>query len=164
MTAFCPWLPIFDKSLDASATGHSDFYHRVQTIFARRANHLRSLSAIRLLRPHPFGGCEKFAGATAEFHQPVQRDGFVKSEAKRFCFRFSEECATSRKSRLDQEGRSANRHQTLGRDAMDAERRQTGDVKRTAKSCGPGTPGLVLSLRDCNVGPSGPTRWFRRRR
>jgi hypothetical protein len=27
---------------------------------------------------------------------------------------------------------------------------------RTAKACGPGTPGLVLSLRDRDVGPSGP--------
>ena len=31
------------------------------------------------------------------------------------------------------------------RDAMDARRRQTYDAMRTAKSCGPGTPGLVLS-------------------
>ena len=29
---------------------------------------------------------------------------------------------------------------------------------RTAKSCGPGAPGLALSLRIGDVGPSGPTR------
>jgi hypothetical protein len=27
---------------------------------------------------------------------------------------------------------------------------------RTAEACGPGTPGLVLSLRDRDVGPIGP--------
>ena len=42
-------------------------------------------------------------------------------------------------------------------DAMDAmpprdERRSL----RTAKSCGPGAPGLALSLRDRDVGPIGP--------
>jgi hypothetical protein len=34
------------------------------------------------------------------------------------------------------------------RDAMDAFIRQTCGVMRTAKACGSGTPGLVLSLRD----------------
>jgi hypothetical protein len=45
------------------------------------------------------------------------------------------------------------------RDAMDVvmprdERRS----RHAAKACGPGAPGLVLSLRIGDVGPSGPTR------
>ena len=35
---------------------------------------------------------------------------------------------------------------------------------RAAKACGPGAPGLALSVRVGDVGPSGPTRRTRRRR
>ena len=54
----------------------------------------------------------------------------------------------------DKRGVTANRHETWARDAMDAlgvERAssaRTNDARRTAEACGPGTPGLVLSLRD----------------
>jgi hypothetical protein len=34
----------------------------------------------------------------------------------------------------------------VGRNAVAAEHRRTCDVMRAAKACGPGTPGLVLSL------------------
>jgi hypothetical protein len=50
-------------------------------------------------------------------------------------------------SRLDEEGRIAIVTTRGARDAMDARHRQTCDVMRTAKSCGPGAPGLVLSLQ-----------------
>jgi len=53
-------------------------------------------------------------------------------------------------------GALRDRHERGKRDAMDAERRETNVVTRTAKACGPGTPGLVLSLRDRDVGPIGP--------
>ena len=59
-----------------------------------------------------------------------------------------------RSSRASQRGVTANRHETWARDAMDAEvssaRAFCADERpsRTAKACGPGTPGLVLSLRD----------------
>jgi hypothetical protein len=56
-------------------------------------------------------------------------------------------------------GAFRHRHERRKRDAMDAERGEANLVKpRTAKACGPGTPGLVLSLQIGDVGPLGPTR------
>jgi hypothetical protein len=46
-----------------------------------------------------------------------------------------------------QEGRSANRHQTWVRDAMDVVCRKTCDVPRTAKACRPGAPAAGAKSR-----------------
>ena len=67
--------------------------------------------------------------------------------------------AISDSSRLDGEGRSANRHQTwsAGCDGRGrVARRMT--RARTAKACGPDAPWLASSLWIGDVGLSGPTR------
>jgi hypothetical protein len=76
------------------------------------------------------------------------------SRSRKFRLRFSENYDFHKTSRASQRGVTANRHETWARDAMDAlgvERAssaRTNDARRTAEACGPGTPGLVLSLRD----------------
>jgi hypothetical protein len=48
-------------------------------------------------------------------------------------------------------GTLRDRHERGKRDAMDAERRETNVATRTAKSCGPGAPGLASSVRVTNL-------------
>jgi hypothetical protein len=83
-----------------------------------------------------------------EINDQIQRRvGCPDLRQKISCFRFSEFCDCLRVSRAPKRGASRS-SRVLARDAMDVAAREANAPKRTAKSCGPGAPGLALSARD----------------